>query len=1061
MKGIRLLLAVLLAPLAFQAAADDAVDTSRAATRRTPTAVTNTSRQKSGAIPQSQKATGTSRATNIDTTSAATRSRTTTSDTIKRTSSQSTNSERNATVTPRTPVTKIQPRIIKTGSQTPSRTRSATISQSTSPRLGERATGTTRPNVGTRYNQKNISTARNATVQTTPTAADMLNRDFTKCRDVFYGCMDEFCANKDAQLKRCACSTRINEFNSTKKNLAQIEDKLLDFSQRLLTVNMDKEDAAALNQATEGELAFAAADTSKSKQMLDEIAKKLNTSFNDSNFDQSLNAISLSLNMDAAFDTVDSLAGASTTSKSGTDLYVAALPVCRKMAAEVCTPDDLKIAESGYQVAIEQDCNTVKKSYQTQVDQARAKVFESGALLDMSRLDIHQKRNSDDILTCKQKMLDMLTDTTVCGKNLSGCLDTTGRYIDPSTGEAFLTINLSDLGDLITRPDSDQTWSSAPGNDRFVSYLNTKKKYLEPAMENCQDISDYVWESFLDDALAQIKLAQEAKLEQVRQSCTTLTTQCLDETADSLADFDARALSIFGIAADKTVNAMCSDIRLACTSLLNSTGGGDDWSTGMNEISTEKTYESILQTCREIGRACIIQACTSTSGNFGLCENIDTSINRKSIINRTACWDEVLDCVNSAGDDALSKIMAQHALYKRKYTYTDEETTEKIVNFNFYEELYNINDISTGIIISGGKGANGGNCTKTSGTNCVYDLCSDCTNTIPIDTTGDADAAAAAADATADAATASLACYKCRLAERIWGNCEAPANTDIEASNSHNKIKIPYINGTSDVNGTLLSWFAQNTGTANAIDSCRDTSCGAGFTMTNNGHCYDSNSVSTYGEACTYRFVVYKDETNCCNNNTYDTWGNCCQDGNSNTINIDNYYGDTPTIKNNQYTNQKICATTNATLIAAYTENGITKHIICLGSIDTNNVGTKTATFPGGDTITCNGNIIIIDSNAHYYDPINDYEDKTTQAVTSYFKDDDSINTYNPNGTDTATTWPTCKTDNAETEKEKEPKNWSVKYTTIKAVCDTADPNKAPARQPTNGTTTDTTETEQ
>ena len=78
--------------------------------------------------------------------------------------------------------------------------------------------------------------------------------------------MDEFCANKDSQLKRCACSSRINEFNSTKQNLANVEDKLLDFSQRLLTVNMDKEDALAMNQATAGELAFAAEDTSESKK---------------------------------------------------------------------------------------------------------------------------------------------------------------------------------------------------------------------------------------------------------------------------------------------------------------------------------------------------------------------------------------------------------------------------------------------------------------------------------------------------------------------------------------------------------------------------------------------------------------------------------------------------------------------------------------------------------------------------------------------------------------------------------------------------------------------------
>ena len=133
-------------------------------------------------------------------------------------------------------------------------------------------------------------------------------------------------------------------------------------------------------------------------------------------------------------------------------------------------------------------------------------------------------------------MLAQLSETSVCGDDLEKCLDMSGRYIDPSTGQAFLTTDLVNLSSLITRPEGDQTWTSAPGNDRFVSYLNSKKKYLEPAMENCQDISDYVWDEFIEDALAQIKLAQDSKLEEVRQSCTTLTTQCLSNTAKSLAD---------------------------------------------------------------------------------------------------------------------------------------------------------------------------------------------------------------------------------------------------------------------------------------------------------------------------------------------------------------------------------------------------------------------------------------------------------------------------------------------------------------------------------------------
>ena len=141
-------------------------------------------------------------------------------------------------------------------------------------------------------------------------------------------CMDEFCANKDAQLKRCACSSRLHEFDRVKKQLANVDEKLLDFNQRLLTVNMDKEDAEALFTATEGELAFNQKDTSASKKILDEISKKLNSGGDDS-FSQNLSAISLSLNTDAAFDNVDSLMGASTTTKEGVELYNAALPVCR------------------------------------------------------------------------------------------------------------------------------------------------------------------------------------------------------------------------------------------------------------------------------------------------------------------------------------------------------------------------------------------------------------------------------------------------------------------------------------------------------------------------------------------------------------------------------------------------------------------------------------------------------------------------------------------------------------------------------------------------------------
>ena len=90
---------------------------------------------------------------------------------------------------------------------------------------------------------------------TKKTRESVINRNFSNCKSVFFDCMDEFCANKDAQLKRCACSNRQSEFKTTQKSLNNVENGILDFNQRLLKINMDPADAAAINQETEGEAA--------------------------------------------------------------------------------------------------------------------------------------------------------------------------------------------------------------------------------------------------------------------------------------------------------------------------------------------------------------------------------------------------------------------------------------------------------------------------------------------------------------------------------------------------------------------------------------------------------------------------------------------------------------------------------------------------------------------------------------------------------------------------------------------------------------------------------------
>lgn len=899
MKGFKLIFAAICAPLVLHAAtADDAVDLSRAANRRDTTTTVTSTRKKTDTP---KKATTKQTASRTADTATAPRE-------TPHVGNRATTAPRptDKAVTARTTST-VLPRTIKTTSVRTTSARPATTTARATTRTAGLSTPSRTDGARARTATDAASRARTAKIARATTSADILNRDYSKCRQVFHDCMDEFCANKDSQLKRCACSARMNEFDKTKKSLASAEDKLLDFSQRLLTVNMDAEDAMAINTATEGEIAYAAKDTSKSKKLLDEIAKKLNTSFNNSNFDQNLNAISLSLNTDMAFDNVSSMMGASTTSKSGTDLYRSALPICRQMTLEICDQAELDIAESSYLMAIEQDCNTVSKSYQTQVDQARTKVLESSALLDMSRLDIYQQRNSDDILTCKRKMLDMLTDTTICGTDLGKCLDTSGRYIDPTTGAAFLTADLWQLSKLIERPTAQQTWTNSPGNYMFVNFLNSKKTYLEPAMEKCQDISDYIWDSFLEDALAQIKLAQDLKLEQMRQSCTTLTTQCLDETLDSITEFDARALSIFGIAADRTVNAMCADVTNACTALLNNTGDiKKEWETGMSGIATDKTYESILQTCREVGRSCIIQVCTSTSGNFGLCESIDTSINRKAIITGTACWDKVKECVLSAGD-ALTDIAVKHP------------------SKNFITEVY-------GTAVS--------SCShEENASSSCYSVCN----------SEDKDA------------------YACLLTERIWGHCKH-SPTDKKAPT--NEIIIPLSDDTSTLlawfavnTGTKnhpdscrdtscpSGFTLNNKGECSEIgnvDICGNNCNGNKITVAN-------NIVN-----CCSGDVLNNNNNSIC----------CAYDPTTGTIANDSYvFGITNTDKETTFCKAYDDADA-PTLVAKYTLNDDEHLVMCYGTVKYQLDNNVPGAYPNGTDIVCDGQMVIVNTKTQIHNVI-------------------------------------------------------------------------------------------
>ena len=254
----------------------------------------------------------------------------------------------------------------------------------------------------------------------------------------------------------------------------------------------------------------------------------------------------------------------------------------------------------------------------------------------------------------------------------------------------------------------------------------------------------------------------------------------------------------------------------------------------------------------------------------------------------------------------------------------------------------------------------------------------------------------------------STQCKACRIAERIWGNCEKSPNTS-------NRIKKPSNNDET----TLLYWFALNTGTEQLPNSCQNTTCPKGSIYNSTSQeCVSSAAytLDSVTNVCTSKRISVPDGENCCQSNKIDAWGNCCENSNmlylqettENNHIVDGYYNQELVTGNAKL---GICVPndiTSAVHVATFSPSGNSSdsHILlCLGTMT--------------DAVTCNGEYLAI---------VADKNGARNDAGQYYIPDGNSIytpiNYYNTSESDRCTyndtTWSCGNT----------PTDWKVSFTT-------------------------------
>ena len=409
---------------------------------------------------------------------------------------------------------------------------------------------------------------------------------YAACRESYATCMDQMCANANDTYRRCFCSDRFVKFRDIEESLDEAMIMLQQFQDNNLeAIDKTAAEVNAMYSASIGEAAIKR-DTSESAKLLDNITKLLSgdgTNSVSSNMANSIGILDLDFSVD--FDDVLADGGASlfdTDNKDlstleGTSLFNAAQRQCTRLTQNMCENNAVfTMSRSSYNILVNQDCNTYEKALNKKKETVAQAVRTVEKYLREARLEEYRAHNSMDVNECLTKVRTVMLSDTACGENYKRCLDPTGRYINPATGEPidnyrpwfFQLDGLIKLGELGSNILTD--------NKDFDNFLENYRKngYVDSQLDTCRSIADVVWNEFKRNAIIEIAQAQANKVEEVKASCIDTIAECYDAASQSIIKLGSKETAITAGALGRYVaKDTCQERVTACAALYSR--GGD------------------------------------------------------------------------------------------------------------------------------------------------------------------------------------------------------------------------------------------------------------------------------------------------------------------------------------------------------------------------------------------------------------------------------------------------------------------------------------------------------
>ncbi len=332
------------------------------------------------------------------------------------------------------------------------------------------------------------------------------------CWSKFSGCMDSFCMLDNANGGRCICSDQNAEYDEILAEIQELDNQ----SYQMATVGVERlemgEDADAIMSKTDEVTKKITADSTKSKRQSLDLS-----SWNVVNVD-----------FDADVEDIFSLSsdGNSITNKTGDALYRASAKLCNEQIPECASQSTMM--DLMYKQRVRSDCTAYENSLRQQRTQSAQKLASAQSAMREAALEQYRIANKYDLGQCTVAFKQCMQTTGGCGDDFTGCVtqQTTRDTLLSKNGTSKAPKQKKIQGASTTIEIAAWTYDA----------LESKKPLCMNVTQQCVNVRDQVWDTFLREVAPAVKSAELMAESNLRTSCVSTISNCFQKACKDNID---------------------------------------------------------------------------------------------------------------------------------------------------------------------------------------------------------------------------------------------------------------------------------------------------------------------------------------------------------------------------------------------------------------------------------------------------------------------------------------------------------------------------------------------